>query len=46
MPVEACAMCENQPDSEGKEKPQLVTVRLILDSHLDFLPDDMADSCF
>lgn len=39
-------MCENQPDSEGKEKPQLVTVRLILDSHLDFLPDDMADSCF
>lgn len=46
MPVEACAMCEDQPDSEGKEKPQLVTVGLILDSHSDYLPDDMADSYF
>lgn len=46
MPVEACAMCENQPVSAGKEKPWLVTLRLILDSHLDYLPDDITDSCF
>lgn len=45
MPVEICAMCDSQPNSEGT-KSRLVTVRLVLDSRLDYLPDDMADSCF